>query len=164
MNDMRMQLLEKQSEVNKVFNEIVKIIVETIPTEKKITKRELDKVNAILMDKYGAHGIMTNGGAYAKYTVSLDKRSYGSTLCVFSQDRYITVGDNTSYIPEYMRTIFLDKKTGGIDVNTIEYATLPTPTRAEIRQAFKRIEERNKQIEELKGLNSGEPFHYYYNN
>ena len=164
---MNIKILEKQSQFNKDLNAIIDTISPYI-CDKKITKREIDKANNALIDKFGKYKAHTNHEGkivlIPHYHLYLQK-DYSTTITIMKNDRSISEGDGTYYIPDNSKTIYLDRETGGISKEELgKYYNTPEqyPTKSQILASYKKYEMINAKIRELENKRSELPFHYYF--
>ena len=161
MNKTRLDLLEKQSKTNKDFNDIIDLIA-PIVIDKKITKRETDKANALILEKFGTY----NAGddkKYPRYSVAVGK-NYSITLDIYAHDRYIQDSSGCSYIPNSVKSIYLhnDKTLTIEDLQRYKNNAEGTPSRQEIEKSFDKYEKLNEKIKDLEDQRNELVFHYYF--
>lgn len=166
---MNIDLLVKQSKFNKDLTLIIDTITPII-CDKKITKREIDKANTALLDKFGYYIYADGESKTSLYNVYLQK-DYFTLLKIHCADRWVRHTPDssgysfTSYIPEDVKTIYCDRETGGItteELNKYKPSKEYTPTKSEILASYKKYEQLNTKIKELENKRSKLPFHYYF--
>lgn len=170
---MNIELLKKQSKVNKDFNRCIDIITPII-SGKKITKREIDKANKALELAFGIFNTWTREYGERKgeivnvpfYSVSKVDQ-YGSTnINIYASDRSIQLNDRTEYIPDYIKSIYLGYGKDSItteDVMRYKYDEKYIPTPAQIERAYKKYEAISAQIKKLENDRTELPFYFYFN-
>lgn len=163
MNESRLQLLVKQSK----FNSDISIIIDTISPiicNKKITKREIDKANTALLNKFGYHTYADGESKTQLYRIA-KWDNYGSCgVKIYTSDRWVKDGEHTvAYIPDDTKTIYSDD---GIitteSINKYKPSSEYTPTKAQIESSYKKYEQLRAKIRELENKRSELPFHYYF--
>lgn len=161
---MNIELLEKQSKFNKDINGIIDTIAPFI-CNKKITKREIDKANKALTDKFGT---FTQGGYTSPLYIIWKNDNYNMLrIVIHTRDRNVNTGDfGCAYIPSDTKEIYCDSETQSITTEELKkcYNTAKEkPTRAQIEKSFKKWEELNVKIREIENKRSNLIFHYYFN-
>lgn len=172
MDTHKLQLLAMQSDFHKDVNTIIDIIA-PIVCGKKITKREIDKANKALIDKFGDFHAYTTEPYKSEgevkvysphYTVSL-QADYGSKKLRIYKHKRSLQGEHTHYMHESDRSIYLEND------GTIAHEVLQKykfdkkymPTEKQIVSAEKEYKELEDKIKKLEDKKSGLPFHYYFN-
>ena len=169
MDKTRLDVLELQSKTNKEFNEVIDIITPIIATGKKITKREIDKANAVILEKFGVadEWDMANGEHKTQgfYSIWLSKE-YFTQITIYARQRYIQENDHTWYIKDDKRVIYTDGHADSITPEIMaryKYESHYMPTRRQIEKSFNDIDKLKARIKTLENEISKKPFHYYYN-
>lgn len=163
---MNIELLEKQSKFNADINAIIDTIAPFI-IDRKITKREIDKANNALINKFG---LFTRGQYTSPLYTIWKNDNYGLfRIVIATSDRYINInkGDysTSSYIPSDTKEIYCDSNTGKISIEELKkcYNTAKErPTKKEIQNSFNKWEKLNAKIRELENKKSELVFHYYF--
>lgn len=166
LSDTSLQLLVMQSAFNTDCNTIIELIA-PIVCNKKITKREIDKANKVILDTFGTYDAYTNEQGeivkYPRYTVAL-YTDYSKTLKIYKHDRSFTKGERGYYMHESDKHIYLDD--GMITTERIKqfiYDKKYMPTEKQIIQAYNQYVKYEEQIGKLNNKKSDLPFHYYFN-
>ena len=165
---MKIETLIKQSKFNKDINTIIDTIAPFI-IDKKITKREIDKCNKALIDKFDIFKTEINEYTKEKYNIPfyyvyINDQYNLNRLVIYCNDRYIQTEEfGGEYIPSYTKEIYLDDdKTISSDVlmknkNTSrEY-----PTREQIEKDLIIYKDINSKINELETQKTALSFYYY---
>jgi hypothetical protein len=166
----KLKLLIMQSEFNKDCNTIIDIIA-PIVCDKKITKREIDKANQVILNTFGKYNAYKDEDGinkyYPRYTIALFI-DYGRTVKIYKHDRSFTVRredyNEACYMYESNKSIYLDNKMITQErIQQYKYGKKQTPSKAEIIKAYNKYQ---KIVEQEKLLNDKKddlPFHYYFN-
>lgn len=154
------KLVQKNQKVKKDINEILVLIEPLVAAGRKITKREIDKAQALVNLNYGtAEGTDWQGvvKSYPNYRVYLVKDNYFKTLKIRATDRHITDGENNYYIPDDERSIYLDNDTTSIDPEGYKryiQNDVVIPSDREIEEEILEYQRLNKEIKALEDSKS----------
>jgi hypothetical protein len=163
MTKARLAVLVKQSKFNKDIPKIIDLIAPVV-CGKKITKREIDKANKILLDHFGVYTTYKDIHEVEKvmgfYQVSL-RKDYINRLAIWANDRSVS-GEYTGYIPESDKTIYLEDggKISVEELNKYKPSRSKMPTAKQIEKAYIKYQELGEKISKLKDKQSDLSFYY----
>lgn len=154
----KIDLLEKENKTMLELNKAIEIVSPILVGAKKITKREIDKANKLLMEELGIKE--TYYHEYKKEDIQIPyyymyKKEYNSPylsdiLILVANDRSIKEKDNNYYIPNDERHLYGTGKTITQEELNRSIYNRKKLTREEIENNVKKYLEINKKIEELK--------------
>jgi len=155
MRRQTINLIKKQIDVYVELDKATQLIEPVVATGKKLTKREVNKANEMLLKEFGLLG----KHKVAKITCYLSREFSFRKLIIFNQDRSIRdeADSNgycsTSYVTDYTKTIYLDDELGSITLDKYRdyYANPKQMTVKQIQASidkFKALEEKRKKLED----------------
>ena len=154
----KIDLLEKENKTMLELDKAINIVAPILIGAKKITKREIDKANKLLIEELGIKE--TYYHEYKKEYIQIPyyymyKKEYNNPylsdiLIIVGNDRSIKEKDNYYYIPNNERHLYGTGKTITQEELNRSIYNGKKLTREEIENNVKEYLEINKKIEELK--------------
>lgn len=165
---MKIETLIKQSKFNKDLNSIIDTISPFI-TGKKITKRELDKANNALLEKFGKLTEGINDYTHLPwitpfYSVSVNDTYSLNRLVIYAHDRYTQTNEfEGEYIPNDKKEIYLsdNKLITAEDLEKYKNTAKDYPTREEIERDLAKYKAIRQQINQLENSITDLVFYYH---
>lgn len=166
MNSIKAKLIVKQSQVDRDLDKAIKVIEPLVTSGKKITKREIDKMQIALNEVFGTRPISEDaeGKHYSIVHVWL-KKDYFTTVNLMHRKRSIQEKNLTSYISNYTREIYLNRETGAVedmDNKNLDRYLRNNPVLTE-KQAQTMIDKYERLEQKIRALQSQQSsINYYY--
>lgn len=160
MNNDKIKILIKQSKTFKDFNTCLDVISPFI-TNRKITKREIDKSNNALLSYFGTFCDYKEKIKTPYYTICKYFNKPFIEITIFAHDRKIKTESGINYIKECTRTIYTSNEII-TEKELMKYKLQDTPSESEIVKAYTMYKKYLKEIQDLSEKIYKLPFYYYF--